>query len=150
MKEYFLAHFLKTGGQKVSIHKLVRITWTCFIFETCCFAECRWHTVPTHSKILVPKFENSNICDHAHSIFNHEYCLIWWIPRMSCDSMSYIKNLLHWALSDWATNHNVCILNFGPPVVKYLITFFSFFCEIIIIFWPWNPQLTRFSYLFAN
>ena len=31
---------------------------------------CRWHTVPTCSRIPSSKFENSNILDHAHSILN--------------------------------------------------------------------------------
>ena len=35
---------------------------------------CRWHTVPTCSRIPSSKFENSNILDHAHSILKHLYC----------------------------------------------------------------------------
>ena len=35
---------------------------------------CRWHTVPTCSRIPSSNFENSNILDHAHSILKHLYC----------------------------------------------------------------------------
>ena len=37
---------------------------------------CRWHSVPTCSRIPSSNFENSNILDHAHSILKHLYCCL--------------------------------------------------------------------------
>ena len=71
---FLLSLLFNTGGAKVSTHTLGLIPPPCFIFERCCFANSIQHTVPTCSRIPSPKFENSNILDHAHSILKHLYC----------------------------------------------------------------------------
>ena len=48
---------------------------------------CRWHTVPTCSRIPSSKFENSNILDHAHSILKHLYCWLW-----TCSTPNFFRD----------------------------------------------------------
>ena len=50
---------------------------------------CKWHTVPTCSRIPSSKFENSNILDHVHSILKHLYCWLWtcWTPNFFRDGI---------------------------------------------------------------
>ena len=64
MRKIHVINKIQGGGGEVSVHTLGLIPPPCYIFESCCFAD----------SILfedsVPKFENSNILDHAHSILN--------------------------------------------------------------------------------
>ena len=59
---YDFLYYTGGGGGEVSGHMLV--------FYVRGLLLCRWHTVPTCSRIPSSKFENSNILDHTHSISN--------------------------------------------------------------------------------
>ena len=58
-------------GPKVSGNTEYDGSYTTVVFYIRGLLLCRWHTVPTCSRIPSSKFEISNILDHAHSLLKH-------------------------------------------------------------------------------